>query len=212
MRRRLMVVLAGAALVGSLLATDAQARGGGGHGGGGVGHVGRFGGAHIGARVREIWRTLYGGHFPRCRSLYDGNWLWNTDWLWNGHSLRNRHSPWSAFRFNSGDVCANCDTQRLHQCLCARARIWCGPTAAGRRLVGTDVFGSRLNHSWWRWRLHKNSRKGSGLFRDYFVKHTEPGRACVSERQSCSAAFRRTIDDRQRYQGRSGGLLLDRRE
>jgi uncharacterized protein YodC (DUF2158 family) len=54
MRRRLMVVLAGAALVGSLLATDAQARGGGGHGGGGVGHIGRFGGAHIGARVGGI--------------------------------------------------------------------------------------------------------------------------------------------------------------
>jgi uncharacterized protein YodC (DUF2158 family) len=54
MRRRLMVVLAGAALVGSLLATDAQARGAGGHGGGGVGHVGRFGGAHIGARVGDV--------------------------------------------------------------------------------------------------------------------------------------------------------------
>jgi uncharacterized protein YodC (DUF2158 family) len=54
MRRRLMVVLAGAALVGSLLATEAQARGGGGHGGGGVGHVGRFGGAHIGTRVGGI--------------------------------------------------------------------------------------------------------------------------------------------------------------
>jgi uncharacterized protein YodC (DUF2158 family) len=54
MRRRLMVVLAGAALVGSLLATDAQARGGGGHGGGGVGHIGRSGGAHIGARVGGI--------------------------------------------------------------------------------------------------------------------------------------------------------------
>ena len=59
MRRRLMVVLAGAALVGSLLATDAQARGGGGHGGGGhggggVAHAGRFGGPHIGARVGGI--------------------------------------------------------------------------------------------------------------------------------------------------------------
>ena len=52
MRRRVMMVLASAALVGSLLATDAQARGGGGHGGGGGGaHMGGFGGAHIGARV-----------------------------------------------------------------------------------------------------------------------------------------------------------------
>jgi uncharacterized protein YodC (DUF2158 family) len=59
MRRRVIVVLAGAALVGSLLATDAQARGGGGHGSsGGVGHIGRFGGTHVGgfggARVGGI--------------------------------------------------------------------------------------------------------------------------------------------------------------
>jgi hypothetical protein len=40
MRRQLMMVLATAALIGSLLATDAQARGGGGHGGGGgAGHI-----------------------------------------------------------------------------------------------------------------------------------------------------------------------------
>jgi hypothetical protein len=44
MRRRVMMVIASAALAGSLLATDAQARGGGGHTGG-------FGGAHIGAQV-----------------------------------------------------------------------------------------------------------------------------------------------------------------
>jgi uncharacterized protein YodC (DUF2158 family) len=66
MRRRLMVVLAGAALVGSLLATDAQARGGGGHGGGGhggggVAHAGRFGGAHIGARAEGIAGRHVGG-------------------------------------------------------------------------------------------------------------------------------------------------------
>jgi uncharacterized protein YodC (DUF2158 family) len=62
MRRRVMVVLAGAALVGSLLATDAQARGGGGHGGGGgVGHIGGFGGAHIGARVGGFGGARVGG-------------------------------------------------------------------------------------------------------------------------------------------------------
>jgi len=52
-----MMVLACAALAGSLLATDAQARGGRGHGGGGgAGHTGGFarvrvsdfGGAHVG--------------------------------------------------------------------------------------------------------------------------------------------------------------------
>ena len=62
MRRRVMMVLAGAALVGSLLATDAQARGGGGHGGGGgVGHIGGFGGAHIGARVSGFGEARVGG-------------------------------------------------------------------------------------------------------------------------------------------------------
>jgi uncharacterized protein YodC (DUF2158 family) len=51
MRRRVIMVLASAALAGSLLATDAQARGGGGHGGGGgAGHMGAFGRAQSGAR------------------------------------------------------------------------------------------------------------------------------------------------------------------
>jgi uncharacterized protein YodC (DUF2158 family) len=62
MRRRMMMVLASAALAGSLLATDAQARGGGGHvGGGGVGHMGGFGGAHIGARVGGFGGARVGG-------------------------------------------------------------------------------------------------------------------------------------------------------
>jgi uncharacterized protein YodC (DUF2158 family) len=62
MRRRVMMVLAGAALVGSLLANDAQARGGGGHGGGGsLGHMGGFGGAHIGARVGGFGGARVGG-------------------------------------------------------------------------------------------------------------------------------------------------------
>ena len=62
MRRRVMMVLASAALVGSLLATDAQARGGGGHGGGGGGaHMGGFGGAHIGARVGGFGGARVGG-------------------------------------------------------------------------------------------------------------------------------------------------------
>jgi hypothetical protein len=50
MERRVMMVLASAALAGSLLATNAQARGGRG-GGGSVGHPAGFGGTHIGARV-----------------------------------------------------------------------------------------------------------------------------------------------------------------
>ena len=62
MRRRVMMVLASAALAGSLLAPDAQARGGGGHGGGGaVGHMGGFGGAHSGARVGGFGGARVGG-------------------------------------------------------------------------------------------------------------------------------------------------------
>ena len=60
MRRRVMMVLASAALAGSLLATDAQARGGGGRGGG-VGHMGGIGGAHIGARVGGFGGARVGG-------------------------------------------------------------------------------------------------------------------------------------------------------
>src|SRR6202042_3181586 len=51
MRGRVMMILASAVLAGSLLATGAQARGGGGgHMGGGFGggHMGGFGGGHMG--------------------------------------------------------------------------------------------------------------------------------------------------------------------
>ena len=62
MRRRVMMVLAIAALAGSLLAPDAQARGGGGHGGGGAaGHMGGFSGVHSGARVGGFGGARVGG-------------------------------------------------------------------------------------------------------------------------------------------------------
>ena len=51
-----MMILASAVLAGSLLATDAQARGGGGGGhggGGGGGHMGGFGGGHIAGMHRD---------------------------------------------------------------------------------------------------------------------------------------------------------------
>jgi hypothetical protein len=55
---RIMTVLMAATLAGGLLATDAQARGGGGHGGGG-GHVGGFGGwlpaLAVAVSVGSIW-------------------------------------------------------------------------------------------------------------------------------------------------------------
>lgn len=62
MRRRAMMVLASAALAGSLLASDAQARGGSRHGGGdGAGHMDRFGGAHSGARLGDFGGARVGG-------------------------------------------------------------------------------------------------------------------------------------------------------
>jgi uncharacterized protein YodC (DUF2158 family) len=57
MRRRVMIVLASAAIAGSLLATDAQAHGGG----GGVGHMGGFRGANIGSRVSGFSGARVGG-------------------------------------------------------------------------------------------------------------------------------------------------------
>jgi uncharacterized protein YodC (DUF2158 family) len=58
MRRQLMMVLASAALAGSLLATDAQARGG-------AGHMSGFGGAHSGARVGGFGGARVGGNGGR---------------------------------------------------------------------------------------------------------------------------------------------------
>lgn len=74
MRRRVMMVLASAVLVGSLQATDAQARGGGGHGGRvGEAHMGGFGGAHVadfgGARVGGIGGRYTAG-IPRATVGY----------------------------------------------------------------------------------------------------------------------------------------------
>jgi len=65
MRWRVMMVLASAALAASLLATDAQARGGGGHGGGrGGGQMGGVGGARLG---------VGGGHMAGIHRGYFGD-------------------------------------------------------------------------------------------------------------------------------------------
>jgi hypothetical protein len=60
-----MTILMAATLAGGLLATDAQARGGGGgHGGGfGGGHVGGFGGHSVGTRMSSgFGRGFHGDH------------------------------------------------------------------------------------------------------------------------------------------------------
>ena len=67
MRGRVMMILASAVLAGSLLATGAQARGGGGgggHGGGfGGGHMGGFGGGHMGGFGGGHMAGMRGDHF-----------------------------------------------------------------------------------------------------------------------------------------------------
>jgi hypothetical protein len=104
-------------------------------GGGGGGHTGGFGGARIG--------DFGGGHSPRLL------------WLWNGHS------PRSLCSFSSASVWANCDTQRLHRCLCARASTWRSPNSAVGGPLPEAVTGPGLKHSWSRWRLYKNSKSRS---------------------------------------------------
>jgi uncharacterized protein YodC (DUF2158 family) len=95
MRWRVMMVLASAALAGSLLATDAQARGGGAHGsGGGVGHMGGFARAHIGARVAGFGGAhvgSFGGHYmegiPRGAVGYATGTVYGTG-IGNGTGIR----------------------------------------------------------------------------------------------------------------------------
>jgi uncharacterized protein YodC (DUF2158 family) len=64
MRRRVLMVLASAALAGSLLATDAQARGAGTHiGGFGRDHIIAHGGGFVGARMGGIGGSRAGGGY-----------------------------------------------------------------------------------------------------------------------------------------------------
>ena len=74
MRGRVIMILATAALAGSLLATDAQARGGGHGGGGGFGggHMGGFGGAHIGGFGGSHIGGFGGGHMAGLRGDHFG--------------------------------------------------------------------------------------------------------------------------------------------
>jgi uncharacterized protein YodC (DUF2158 family) len=65
MRGRAMMVLATAALAGSLLAPGAQARGGGHGGRGGGGHMGGFGGAHTGTHAGHFGGAHIGVHASR---------------------------------------------------------------------------------------------------------------------------------------------------
>lgn len=107
MRRRVMMVLASAALAGSVLAADAQAHGGGGRGGGGVGHRSGFGGAHIGARGGGLGGVRVGGiggHYsmagiPRGAVGYTTGAGYGTGIRYGTGILRGRFSVLSAAAF-----------------------------------------------------------------------------------------------------------------
>jgi hypothetical protein len=83
MKRRSMIVLATALLAGSLVATGAQARGGGGGGGGGHGggfgggfgggHMGSFGGAGIGGFEGGHMGTFGGARIGGITSAWEGD-------------------------------------------------------------------------------------------------------------------------------------------
>jgi uncharacterized protein YodC (DUF2158 family) len=102
MRRRVMVVLAGAALVGSLLATDAQARGGG---GGGVGHiggarVGGFGGARVGGIGGRYMAGISRGAVGYAPGTGNGTGIGNRTGIRYGTGiLRDRFSIFAASAF-----------------------------------------------------------------------------------------------------------------
>ena len=75
-----MMILASALLAGSLVATGAQARGGGGGGGhgggGGGGHIGGFGGGHIGGFGRGHVARVGHDHFGVGRRHFAGRGLY----------------------------------------------------------------------------------------------------------------------------------------
>jgi uncharacterized protein YodC (DUF2158 family) len=101
MRRRVMTVLASAALAGSLLATDAQARGGGGHGaGGGVGHMGGFAQARMGARLGGVAGARVGGIDGRYMAgIAQGAVGYRTGTGYGTGILRGRYSVFAASAF-----------------------------------------------------------------------------------------------------------------
>jgi uncharacterized protein YodC (DUF2158 family) len=100
MRRRVIMVFASAALAGGLLATDAQARGGGGHSGGGsAGHTGGFArvraGGYGGARVGGV-RGGYMTGIPRGAIGYAAGTGYGTGIRYGTGILRGRYSVLAA--------------------------------------------------------------------------------------------------------------------
>jgi hypothetical protein len=195
------MVLASEALAGSLLATDALARGGGGHaGGGGAGHTGGFarvrvtdlGGTHVGGVRGSYIASIPGGAVG-----YAGRTGYGTG------ILRGRYSVLAASALAQTAIPNK------------SADAYVPPTALDSPQnppIGAPSSWPISSPGLTIVRHNGSSRNGSCLFRFCSVKYAEPGRFSVPEWQSCSVALRRTIDDRRRYQGRSGGLLLDRRE
>jgi uncharacterized protein YodC (DUF2158 family) len=105
MERRMVMALAGAAIVGSLLVTDAQARGGGGYGGGGVGHLGSFGvrgGGVSGVHVRGIIGGGYVAGISRGAAGYAAGAGYRIGIRYGTGILRSRYSVLAAAAFAQG--------------------------------------------------------------------------------------------------------------
>jgi uncharacterized protein YodC (DUF2158 family) len=100
MRWRVMMVLASAAIAASLLATDAQARGGGGHGGGGrAGHTGGFARVRAGGYGGAGVGGLRGGYvtgIPRGAIGYAGGTGYGPGIRYGTGILRGRYSALAA--------------------------------------------------------------------------------------------------------------------
>ena len=112
MRRRVMMVLASAALAGSILASDAQARGGG-----GVGHMGRFGGAYSGARLGDFGGVRVGGigdgymaGIPRGAGAYVAGTGYGTSIRYRTGILRGRFSVLAASALAQQTAISNSST------------------------------------------------------------------------------------------------------
>jgi hypothetical protein len=105
MKKRTILILASAMLAGSLLATDAQARGGGGgHMGGGFGggHMGDGLGGHVGEMHHDGGdRYGYGGSYYGDDGLYGDDGIYDDDGLYDdglgcsGDDYLHLHHRWS---------------------------------------------------------------------------------------------------------------------
>jgi hypothetical protein len=183
MERRMMIALAGAAIVGSLLVTDAQARGGRGHGG--AGHLGDFEVRGDGVRGVHV-RSIGGGYvtgISRGAAGYATGTGYRTGIRYGTGILRGRYSVLAAAAFAQDATTASVPASAPDAV--QNPQIASPETSSGPGLTIVSRYGS------------SPTTVGMATASLCSVKHAEPsGRSCVPEWQSGSAAFRRAIDDR----------------